>query len=335
MFSVYSEFMEAGLDVNMIVMVVMGASVFMGVAVWALGGNSTQKIIHKRALKVLSTYSNATSIEENFSSLRKQDADPLIAKIFLGLPTLKNVRAKTERLDGAYTLKMFLVRMIITFVLMFMLFKIVFGMNIVLTLVLCLMLSYMFPNMGLNRRIEKRRNNFLKLMPDALDLIVRGLRSGLPVTESMQTVAQEIGEPVKGVFLGIASAIKVGMSFEDALFETAKKLELNEFNFFAISIALQKETGGNLAEILENLSETIRARAMMKLKIKAISSEARASSYIVGALPFIVALVLLFTSPAYLNPLIEEFSGNIALGTAMCMFTFGMYVMRRMAQMEV
>lgn len=327
--------MQEGFDQNIMIMLVLAIMLITGVIAAMMMQNKAQKQIHLRAIKIMNTYSTAVSVEEKLSSLRKQDANPLIAKIFQGLPTLKNVRSKVEKLGGAYTLKMFAVRMVIYFIVTFFLFKIMFGMNLVLALTLCLLLSYMIPNIGLNRRISKRNQTFLRLMPDALDLIVRGLRSGLPVTESMQTVAEEIGEPIKSEFLAISSAIRVGMSFEDAMFEAAKKLELNEFNFFAISIALQRETGGNLAEILENLSETIRARAMMKLKIKAISSEARASSYIVGSLPFIVSAVLLLTSPDYLNPLIEEFSGNIALAIAICMFTFGMFVMNKMAQMEV
>lgn len=305
------------------------------VAGFMLRQPAAQKNIHRRAQKVIASYSSGSNIEEKLSSLRKTEQDPLIAQLFQSMPTLRNIRNKLDRLDGSYTLKMFLVRMIISFVVVFSLLHLLLGMNLVLALTLCVLLSYMLPNMGVNKRIAKRRKNFLKLMPDALDLIVRGLRSGLPVTESMQTVAEEIEAPVCDVFLNITSAVKVGKSFEDALDDAAKKLDLNEFNFFSISIALQKETGGNLAEILENLSETVRARTMMKLKVLAISSEARASSYIVGALPFVVSIALLVISPDYMNPLIEEFSGNIALGVASFMFVFGMFVIRKMADMEV
>lgn len=324
-----------GIDLNTIIMAIMAVAVVVGFGIFLIPASNSQKDIHRRALKLMASYSNSASAEEKISSLRKQDSDPLITKIFAGLPTLKNVREKVERLDEDYSLKDFAVRMVISFLLSFIILHVMMGMNLILALVLCLFFSYFLPNMGLNRRLAKRNQQFLKLMPDALDLIIRGLRSGLPVTESMHSIVQEIAEPVKSVFMGISSAIKVGMSFEQALYETAKKLDLNEFNFFAISIALQRETGGNLAEILENLSETIRARAMMKLKIRAISSEARASSYIVGALPFVVVAALSFTSPDYLDPLFSELSGNIAIAIASAMFVFGMWVMNRMAKMEV
>lgn len=106
-------------------------------------------------------------------------------------------------------------------------------------------------------------------------------------------------------------------------------------NFLVISIALQRETGGNLAEILENLSETIRARATMKMKIRAITSEARMSSYIIGSLPFLVAIALIFISPGYIDVLYDDVRGNIALGCAMASFTIGMFIMRKMGKFEI
>lgn len=327
--------MEEGFDQNMIFAVVGVLMAAITVAGLMMRQPASQKQVHNRAMKVMSSYSSSSNMEEQLSSLRKAESDPLIGQIFQSLPSLKNVRGKLDKLGGTYTLKMFATRMLITFVITFTIFKVMMGMNIVLAILICLLLSYLLPNMGINRRFKKRQKMFLKLMPDALDLIVRGLRSGLPVTESMQTVAAEVEDPVRSVFLDISSAVKVGKPFEDALHEASAKLELNEFNFFTISIALQRETGGNLAEILENLSETVRARTMMKLKVLAISSEARASSYIVGGLPFIVSAVLLFMSPNYMDPLIEELSGNIALGVAVFMFSFGMFVIRKMASMEV
>lgn len=322
-------------NIQLIVVGAIGIVVLLGAFMFAFPSSSAQKEVHKRAQKLASSRKAHGKADEKISSLRKLDEDPLIEKLFAGLPSLKNVRKKVERLNGTYTLKTYATTMAISLLGAFFLLKIVFGMGLLLAIVISVILSYMIPNFILNRKLANRNKEFLILMPDALDLIVRGLRSGLPVTESMQAIADEIAEPIKSVFEEMAGAIKMGMSFEDTLHETAEKLDLNEFNFFAISIALQRETGGNLAEILENLSETIRSRTMMKLKIRAISSEARMSSYIVGSLPFIVMAALLATSPNYLDPLFETLNGNIALGTAMGMFASGMFIMRKMAQMEV
>jgi tight adherence protein B len=122
---------------------------------------------------------------------------------------------------------------------------------------------------------------------------------------------------------------------EKALQDTARKLDNTEFNFFTTSIILQRETGGNLSEILNNLSEVIRKRYMMKMKIRAMTSEARASSIIIGVLPFIVSLAVMVISPGYLNPLIDDYRGNVSLIIASGMLVFGIWIMNRMAKFEI
>ena len=176
---------------------------------------------------------------------------------------------------------------------------------------------------------------FLKLFPDAIDLIVRGLRAGLPVGQSMVNVAEEIPEPVKSTFKEITEQVALGMTFEKALEGAAKKLGMTEFNFFITSIILQRETGGNLGEILNNLSEVLRGRQTMRLKIKALSSEAKASAIIVGALPFFVFIALNVLSPDYLEPLYSDFRGNLAMFGAGCSLCIGGFIMMKMTQFEI
>src|SRR3546814_8102867 len=136
----------------------------------------------------------------------------------------------------------------------------------------------------LNKRITRFTVNF----PDALELLVRGLRSGLPISETLGVVASEIPGPVGEEFKLITERIKIGRTMDAALQETADRLGTPEFQFFVITLTIQRETGGNLAETLSNLADVLRKRAQMKLKIKAMSSESKASAYIIGALPFIV-----------------------------------------------
>lgn len=196
-------------------------------------------------------------------------------------------------------------------------------------------LGFLIPRFILNFRVNKRLKRFLTLFPDAIDFIVRGLRSGLPVTESMNMVGGEMEQPIGGIFASIGESVKLGVSLEKALQDTAKKLNLTEFNFFATSIVLQRETGGNLSEILSNLSDVLRKRFMMRMKIKAMSSEAKASAMIVGSLPFIVIGALSVIAPDYLTPLIETTSGNIAAGCAALSLTIGITVMIKMSQFEI
>ena len=157
------------------------------------------------------------------------------------------------------------------------------------------------PHLVVGMFIGKRTNNFNGKFPDAIELLVRGLRSGLPVTETLGVVAQEVDGPVGVEFKGIVERIKIGKTMEDSLQETADRLGIPEFNFFCITLAIQRETGGNLAETLSNLADVLRKRAQMKLKIKAMSSESKASAYIVGALPFIVFGMLYWINPDYIG----------------------------------
>ena len=162
------------------------------------------------------------------------------------------------------------------------------------------------PYMIVGRLIKKRVTQFTTRFPDAIDLLVRGLRSGLPVTETFQVVSQELPGPVGEEFRGIIERIRIGNTMEAALQESADMLGTPEFQFFCITIAIQRETGGNLAETLGNLSDVLRKRAQMKLKIRAMSSEAKASAYIVGSLPFFVFGIVWMMNPEYLSGFFHE-----------------------------
>ncbi len=172
---------------------------------------------------------------------------------------------------------------------------------LLLSLGIGLLIGAGLPHMAVNYFIKKRTNAFNSKFPDALELLVRGLRSGLPVTETLSVVASEIPGPVGEEFRAIVDRIKVGRSMEEALQVTADRLGTPEFQFFCITLAIQRETGGNLAETLSNLSDVLRKRAQMKLKIRAMSSESKASAYIVGALPFLVFGMIYWVNPGYLN----------------------------------
>ena len=199
------------------------------------------------------------------------------------------------------------------------------------SLLLGIVIPYAIVGIKGARRIKK----FLTLFPDAIDFIVRGLRSGLPATESMNMVGAEMEEPIRSIFSDIGESVRLGVSVEKALHGTARKLNSTEFNFFVTSIVLQRETGGNLSEILSNLADVLRKRFMMRMKIKSMSSEAKASAIIVGALPFVVILALLFVSPAYLDPLINDPRGHIADAIAVMMMGAGIGIMIKMTKFEI
>lgn len=191
------------------------------------------------------------------------------------------------------------------------------------------------PHFVVNFFINKRTNEFNAKFPDAIELLVRGLRSGLPVTETLSVVATEVPGPVGIEFKGIVERIKIGRTMEESLQETADRLSIPEFNFFCITLAIQRETGGNLAETLSNLADVLRKRSQMKLKIKAMSSESKASAYIVGSLPFIVFGMIWWINPSYIGGFFADDRLIVAgLGGAVWM-SIGGFIMAKMVNFEI
>ncbi|MEE4206180.1 MAG: type II secretion system F family protein [Erythrobacter sp.] len=206
---------------------------------------------------------------------------------------------------------------------------------LLLSLGIGLLIGAGIPHMVVGFFIKKRTNAFNAKFPDGIELLVRGLRSGLPVTETLGVVAQEVPGPVGLEFKGITERIKIGKTMEDSLQETADRLDIPEFNFFCITLAIQRETGGNLAETLSNLSDVLRKRAQMKLKIKAMSSESKASAYIVGSLPFIVFGLIYWINPEYIGGFFVDERLMVAGLGGLVWMGIGVAVMAKMVSFEI
>ncbi|HET9810096.1 MAG TPA: type II secretion system F family protein [Sphingomicrobium sp.] len=183
----------------------------------------------------------------------------------------------------------------------------------------------------INRRIRKFNSNF----PDAIELMVRGLRSGLPISETLGIVASEIPGPVGIEFRAVADQMKIGRTMEAALQATADRLGTPEFQFFVITLAIQRETGGNLAETLSNLADVLRKRAQMKLKIRAMSSESKASAYIVGSLPFVVFTMVWMVNPGYMSHFFTDERLTVAGLGGMVWMSIGAFIMAKMVNFEI
>jgi tight adherence protein B len=165
--------------------------------------------------------------------------------------------------------------------------------------------------------------------------MVRGLRSGLPVSETMGVVATEIKGPVGIEFQNVSDKMKIGRTMEAALQDTADRLGTAEFQFFVITLAIQRETGGNLAETLSNLADVLRKRAQMKLKIRAMSSESKASAYIVGSLPFIVFGLVWFINPHYMSGFFVDQRLMVAGLGGLVWMSIGAFIMAKMVNFEI
>ena len=209
------------------------------------------------------------------------------------------------------------------------------GAPLILALLVGLFIGLGAPYMVVGSQIKKRVAKFTAKFPDAIELLVRGLRSGLPISETMQVVAQEVPGPVGFEFRAVSDKMKIGRTMEAALQETAERLGTPEFQFFTITLAIQRETGGNLAETLSNLADVLRKRAQMKLKIRAMSSESKASALIIGALPFIVFGIIFYINTEYMQKFFTDERLIIAGLGGMVWMSIGAFIMKKMINFEI
>jgi tight adherence protein B len=209
------------------------------------------------------------------------------------------------------------------------------GAPVLLALFVASFLALGVPYFVIGKMIKKRLAMFNANFPDALELMVRGLRSGLPITETLGIVASEISGPVGIEFRAVSDKMKIGRTMEAALQETADRLGTPEIQFFVITLAIQRETGGNLAETLSNLADVLRKRAQMKLKIRAMSSESKASAYIVGALPFIVFIMVWMINPNYMGGFFSDERLMVAGMGGMVWMAIGGGIMAKMVNFEI
>ena len=191
------------------------------------------------------------------------------------------------------------------------------------------------PRQYVKRKRAKRCKKFLREFPNALDIIVRAIKSGLPLNDGLRLIAQEAKEPVREEFQRMVENQQMGMSTPDAIGKMYERVPIAEANFFGIVIAIQTQAGGNLSEALGNLSGVLRARKSMREKVGALSMEAKASGAIIAALPFAVAAIVTFVDHDFLLPLWERPTGNLLLGIAAGLMLVGGGIMKKMCSFEI
>ncbi|TPL05188.1 MULTISPECIES: type II secretion system F family protein [unclassified Mesorhizobium] len=191
------------------------------------------------------------------------------------------------------------------------------------------------PRWFVSFRRTRRVKAFLEEFPNALDIIVRAVKSGLPLNDAIRLIANESPEPVRSEFRRIVDSQQMGMSVPDAAMRMSETMPCSEAGFFGIVIQIQSQAGGNLSEALGNLSRVLRDRKKMKAKVQALSMEAKASAVIIGALPFVVAFLVYLSSPNYIMPLFTTNVGNLILGCSGVWMSIGILVMRKMMNFEV
>jgi len=194
--------------------------------------------------------------------------------------------------------------------------------------------GYLFPKMYVGRRLKKYRAAYLDELPNAVEAIVRGVKTGLPLNDSIRMLAREVREPVRSEFQRVVDQQSVGKTMTEAVQVLYDRVPMSEVNFFIVVITVQQQAGGNLSEALTNLARVLRNRKKMKQKVKAMSSEAKASAGIIGSLPFLMAGLVSLVTPSYLLPLVSSPIGYFWLGVATLLMATGIFVMNRMIQFD-
>jgi tight adherence protein B len=317
-------------------LIMIGGGAALALAFFGMRGPSPSKSLKRRMelVKERHTESLAANAQAQIRKLFAQRASKIEGYASTLIPKPALLRKRLEMTGKEITLAKYLTICVgvTAFIGIALMLK---GAPLLLSLLVGLFFGIGGPHFAVSWMIKRRVNKFNSNFPDAIELMVRGLRSGLPVTETLGVVAGEITGPVGLEFRIVADKMKIGRTMEAALQDTADRLGTAEFQFFVITLAIQRETGGNLAETLSNLADVLRKRAQMKLKIRAMSSESKASAYIVGSLPFVVFTLVYLINPKYMqNFFVDERLMVAGLGGLVWM-SIGGFIMAKMVNFEI
>jgi tight adherence protein B len=316
--------------------ILIGVVGALGLGYMAMGGPSASKSVKRRMELIRERHGDVItgSAQAQIRKLFAQRTNRIdgLASSLIPKPALLRKRLEMTGKDislGKYAMVCLGIVLFVTLALKMR------GAPFLLSFLLGLFVGIGAPHFFIGKMIKRRVNKFTSNFPDAIELMVRGLRSGLPITETLGIVASEIAGPVGVEFRMVSDKMKIGRTMEAALQDTADRLGTAEFQFFVITLAIQRETGGNLAETLSNLADVLRKRAQMKLKIRAMSSESKASAYIVGSLPFIVFGLVYMMNPHYMAGFFTDQRLIVAGLGGMVWMGIGAGIMAKMVSFEI
>jgi len=314
----------------------LGTLIVLGMLMLAFAGPSPERAKTRRLKAVGQRHSGSADsiVAAQMRRITSHNATRMDAAVMRLLPNPAELKKRLSQTGKNWTMGQYgIVTLAITSVVGLLLwFQ---GLPILLALLVGIVVGAGVPHQLVNFQVKRRVAKFTAKFPDAIELLVRGLRSGLPIAETMGVVAAEVDGPVGIEFRAITDKMKIGRTMDIALQETADRLGTPEFQFFVITIAIQRETGGNLAETLSNLATVLRMRGQMKLKIKAMSSESKASAYIVGSLPFIVFGMIWFINGSYMQNFFVDQRLMVAGGGGLVWMGIGAFIMAKMVNFDI
>lgn len=331
-----AELIGLGVDETIIILAALSAASLIGAGGYFLSNEFVAIVGQRRQIARVNARQAGVPMAAKTRAIRDTDDPGVFGLLFKGFDApLRSLRETIERTGKPIRLQRFLLGSVILGIALF------FGMlmtpvgNTTNATMAGLAGGIFLPRFYLSSLASRRTKRFLNEFPEAIDLIIRNVRAGLPIAEGIAAVAREVKGPVGEEFSRAEQGMRLGQTIEDALWECARRIAGPEFKFFVISLSVQKETGGNLAETLENLSDILRRRRAMKLKIKALSSEARASAFIIGSLPFLMFSVLMVVNPGYVGQLLVDPRGHVLLAAGLGSILTGALTMAKMIRFEI
>jgi tight adherence protein B len=332
---------EGGHDLDLVsvtILIACGLTLTFVALALVFGGFFAERRLRDR-LEDIETRARTGSRPLQMATLRRVDKAgrlPTLDKLlWRWFPNASKVRRKLQASGMNLTLGDYAFLSIAIAVAVAFLLHLVLELSPAITLGGALVTGIGLPNLWITRKAKKRALRFNLLFPEAIDLMVRALRAGLPVQEAIANVARDIKEPVGGIFRRAQQEMQLGAPIEAALWRVARTVLTDEFNFLIVAMSIQRDTGGNLAETLANLSSLLRARQQLRLKIRAFSSEARATMLIMTGLPFLVGGGLFLISPKYMSPLFFTETGQMVAAAAACSMGVGIFIMNKIATIKV
>lgn len=270
--------------------------------------------------------------ETHVSVFREQmEKSSLLTKIFFTLPMTKTAYPRLLKAGLEKNIDAFFMACLVALLLAFYALK---GLGVV-GLLIAMAFAYMFGYWYIGRRIKKRSFAFLNMFPDALDMIVRSVRSGYPLNAAVKMVADNMQPPVSNEFKQVADEIAYGSTLIEALKRLALRIDEPDVNFFVVMLTVQQEVGGNISEVLGNLASIIRKRKHLRMKIHAMTSEGRATAWVLGLLPVFEFFMIKMVSPNHLTPLFVTPMGHLILAGAIGIVLVGMFIVRIIINMEI
>jgi tight adherence protein B len=316
----------------------IGVALMFCLVAFALSGGANSRRFKRRLNSVRDRAQGVPSAEAVAarSLARQQSATPKIDRIARRwLPRRDVLAARLARTGRAISVGQYAMVTVGLAALAAIGFACAVPIGVIPSLLIGLVIGTALPHMIVGRMGKRRVAAFVALFPEAIDLIVRALRSGLPISEAIIGAGHEIGDPVGNELGRVQAGMRLGRDLETLLWEIATRIDVPEFRFFIIALGVQRETGGNLAETLANLGDVLRRRRQMRAKVRAMSSETRATTMILGGLPILVIVLLALSSPAYLVPLYTDVRGIMLDGLALTMLGTGIFIMTKMARFEI